>query len=239
MRWWKLQFGWRTLVPLALLAVPGLCAAQNQHPDRPPQRQHAQQHPHQRTNENRPPAKSNASPHPNVTPGAGSSNGPRNGSDANYTSPRRQLGIGGPRPWVDQMRALTPQERERVFQNSRAFQNLSPEKQARIRQQFNQWDRMTPSQQADLRQKERIWQNLTPGQREHIKNDILPEWRQMPWDRQQIIKQKLGILQNMPEYARNQRLNDPSFTRGMSDQERSMLDDLSHMHVGAPDNPSQ
>jgi hypothetical protein len=57
----------------------------------------------------------------------------------------------------------------------------------------------------------------------------------MPWDRQQVIKQKLGVLQNMPESARNQRLNDPNFTRGLSDEERSTLQDLSHTHVGAPD----
>ncbi|HVM92371.1 MAG TPA: DUF3106 domain-containing protein, partial [Terriglobales bacterium] len=106
------------------------------------------------------------------------------------------------------------------------------------RQQFNQWDRMTPQQQSDLRSKERTWREMTPEQREHIKNDVLPKWRQLPWDRQQVLKQKLGVLQNMPESARNQRLNDPNFMRGLSDDERSVLKDLSHTHVGGPpDNP--
>ncbi|HUL34603.1 MAG TPA: DUF3106 domain-containing protein [Candidatus Eisenbacteria bacterium] len=239
MRCRKLQFGWRTLAALALLGVPALPAGQQrEHPDRPP---HAGEHSHRQTNANHPPRNASPSPHPNAnsTPEANRPNGPRAGSEANYASPRRSLGVGAPRPWVDQMRELTPQQRDRVFQNSRAFQNLSPDKQARIRQQFNQWDRMSPSQQAKLRENEATWRRLTPEQREHIKNDILPKWRQMPWDRQQIIKQKLGILQNMPEYARNQRLSDPNFTRGMTDEERSVLDDLSHTHVGAPDNPSE
>jgi hypothetical protein len=126
-----------------------------------------------------------------------------------------------------------------VLQNSRAFQNLAPDKQNKIRQQFNQWDHMTPNQRANLRQNEQTWRNLTPEQRDHIKNDVLPKWRQMPWDRQQVMKQKLGVLQNMPESARNQRLNDPNFTRGMSDDEKSMLRDLSHTHVGAPDAPNE
>ena len=147
--------------------------------------------------------------------------------------------MGAPRPWVDQMRALSPQQRERVLQNSKAFQNLSPDKQSRIRQQFNQWDHMSPGQQLDLRQKENTWRNLTPGQRDYIKSNVLPRWRQMPWDRQQMMKQKLGVLQNMPESARVQRLNDPNFTRGLSDEERSTLQDLSHMHVGAPDPPGE
>lgn len=149
------------------------------------------------------------------------------------------MGVGSSRPWVDTMRELSPQQRERVFQNSRAFQSLSPDKQNKIRQQFAQWDRMTPMQQADLRAKEQTWRNLTPEQRDHIKNDVLPKWRQLPWDRQQVIKQKLGVLQNMPESARNQRLNDPNFTRGMSDDEKSMLRDLSHTHVGSPDPPNE
>jgi len=137
------------------------------------------------------------------------------------------------------MRDLTPSQRERVLQNSRAFQNLPPDKQNRIRQQFNQWDRMNPQQRADLREREATWKHLTPEQQQHIRNDIAPRWRQMAPDRQQVMSQKLSVLQNMPESARNQRLNDPNFTRGMSDDERSMLKDLSHMHVGAPDPPAE
>jgi Protein of unknown function (DUF3106) len=237
----KLQFGLRVLAALAVLALPLLCAAQNPHPDRPPQRQavpHANA-PHPQ-NQYHPPANNNQGQHPNPNNGANRGNTPRNGADAGYVqTPRQQLGVGAARPWVDQMRDLSPNQRERVLQNSKAFQNLSPDKQAKIRQQFNQWDRMTPTQQADLRTKENTWRNLTPEQREHIKNDVLPKWRQMPWDRQQVIKQKLGVLQNMPESARNQRLNDPNFTRGMSDDEVSTLRDLSHTHVGAPGPPNE
>lgn len=239
----KLQSGLWVLTAVAVLALPGLCIAQNPHPDRPPQRQ-AQPHtnaPHPQ-NQYRPPAQNNhganpnAAPHQNFNTQPNHGNAGRNGSGAGYVpTPRQQVGVGAPRPWVDQMRDLSPNQRERVLQNSKAFQSLSPDKQAKIRQQFNQWDRMSPAQQADLRTKENTWRNLTPEQREHIKNDVLPRWRQMPWDRQQVIKQKLGVLQNMPESARNQRLNDPNFTRGMSDDEVSTLRDLSHTHVGAPE----
>lgn len=96
---------------------------------------------------------------------------------------------------------------------------------------------MNPAQRADLREKEDTWRNLTPQQREHIKTEVLPRMKQMPWDRQQVIRQKLGVLKNMPESARNQRLADPNFTRGMSDEEKSTLLDLSHMHVGSGTEP--
>jgi hypothetical protein len=249
MRSRKLQPDLKVFALAACVSLPAFCVAQNPHPDRPPQHQTPPAAPHP-TNPNRPPANANRTPsnppHPNQAQhndfnnGRNNHSGVRNGSGAGYVpTPRQQLGIGAPRPWVDQMRDLSPQQRDRVLQNSKAFQNLSPDKQNRIRQQFNDWDRMSPSRQTDLRQKENTWRNLTPGQREYIKNNVLPRWRQMPWDRQQVMKQKLSVLQNMPESARNQRLNDPNFTRGLSDEERSTLQDLSHMHVGAPDPPNE
>lgn len=80
---------------------------------------------------------------------------------------------------------------------------------------------------------------MTPDQRDYVKNQVLPKWKQIPWERQQVIQQKLGVLQNMPESARNRRLNDPDFTRGMNEEDKATLHDLSHLHVGgAPDPPS-
>lgn len=245
------QFGATLLALASFAALPGVLWAQKPHNDRPPQAQahtaQAQPHPQSQShpNANRPPANANRSANPNQGnnhPQNNFNNQNRQGNNQSGArlNQRQQMGVGAARPWVDTMRDLTPAQRERVLQSSRAFQNLSPDKQAKIRQQFNQWDRMTPVQRADLREKEHTWQELTPEQRQHIKNDVWPRWQQMPWDRQQVMKQKLGVLQNMPESARNQRLNDPNFTRGMSDDEKSMLHDLSHTHVGAPpDSPNE
>lgn len=251
----RLQFGFVLAVAIGFLSLAGAAPAQNAHPDRPPQRQQAPAHPPsasrppaQSPNANRPPVQSQSRPQSTMGPAHGNNFQPNNNynnrpnvdrSGGTRMTPRQQLGGGSARPpFVDRMRDLTPQQRDRVLQNSRAFQNLAPEQQNRIRNQFSQWDRMSPGQRADLREKENTWRSLTPEQRDHIKNDVLPQWRQMPWQRQQVIQQKLGVLQNMPESARNQRLADPNFTRGMSDSDRSMLHDLSHLHVGgAPDPP--
>jgi hypothetical protein len=116
---------------------------------------------------------------------------------------------------------LSPEERQRVLQNQRSFRQLSPQ------------------QQQDLRDRQRVWQQMTQQQRDHIKYEVLPNWRNLPPQRKKAIEQRLGVLQNMPEFARNQHLSDPNFTRGMSTEDRAMLRDLSHLHVGgAPDLPS-
>lgn len=255
----RFQLGWLTLAMGGLIALSGVgsvAAAQRaqDHANRPPQRQ--QPAPSPRPNVNRPLANQGArqsSPQAERTPNRDANHppsamgGPRGNSfndrpNGNYPGatlrPRQQIGVGAPRPFVDRMRDLTPQQRDRVLQNSRAFQDFSPEQQNRIKQQFNQWDRMSPQQRTDLRAKENTWRRMTPEQRNYVKNDVLPKWRQIPWERQQVIQQKLGVLQNMPESARNRRLADPNFTHGMSDEDRQTLHDLSHLHVGgAPDPP--
>jgi hypothetical protein len=116
-------------------------------------------------------------------------------------------------------RALTPQERQRNEQ---------------------QFSRLSPQQQQELRDRQRVWGNLTPQQRDHIKNEVLPKWQHLPPERQRAIRSRLNVLKNMPESARNQHLNDPNFTRGMSDEDRATLRDLSHLHVGgAPEPPNE
>jgi hypothetical protein len=245
----------RWMLGVALCGIVSLpCAAQQKsHPAPPPPRQDRpqfrQQQPPRPQNQNPPKGNPNRPPvnqgrpagqQPSFNrPNQGTGAGANNEAGRNLT-PRQQLGVGTPRPWIQRMRQLPPSQRERFFQNSPAFQRMPPEQQNKIRQQFNRWDHMNAQQRIDQTEKEAVWAKMTPQQREHIKNDVLPTWRQMPQDRRQAIQQKLRVLQNMPESARNQRLNDPKFTEGMSDEDRATLRDLSHLHVGgAPDPPGE
>ena len=117
---------------------------------------------------------------------------------------------------------LSQQEKQRVIENNKRLQNL------------------TPAQRQEINGRIETWKKLTPEQQQHIRNDVVPKWREMPPDRKRAIQQRLGVLQNMPESARNQHLNDPNFTRGMSEEDKATLRDLSHLHVGgAPEPPSE
>jgi Protein of unknown function (DUF3106) len=148
-------------------------------------------------------------------------NGRENRNDRPQSSYRQQ-GPSTPAPNAqERLRNMSPQERNRLAENQRKFNQLPPQKQQDMKRAAENWRRMTPEQQ------------------NHIRNDVLPRWQQLPADRQRAIQQRLGVLQNMPESARNRHLNDPNFTRGMSDEDRQMLRDLSHEHVGAPDQPQE
>lgn len=118
--------------------------------------------------------------------------------------------------------SLNPQEKQRTLDNYRKYQNLSP------------------GQRQQMQDAARNWNGLTSEQKNHIKNDVMPRWQQLPPQRQRAIQQRLGVLKNMPESARNQHLNDPNFTRGMSEEDKATLRDLAHLHVGgAPEPPNE
>ncbi len=118
--------------------------------------------------------------------------------------------------------------------------DLSPEERQRLQQNQRRFERLTPQQKDDMRRRAEVWQRMTPVQQAHIKNDVLPKWKQLQTDRQRAIQHRLAVLQNMPESARNQHLNDPNFTRGMSEEDKATLRDLSHLHVGgAPEPPGE
>ncbi len=121
----------------------------------------------------------------------------------------------------------------------RKFNQLSPQEQKRIAENYNKQRNLSPADRQEIKRREEIFGRLTPDQKDHVRNDLAPKWKELPPNRQRAIQQRLGVLQNMPESARNQHLNDPNFTRGMSEEDKAMLRDLSHLHVGAPDPPSE
>jgi hypothetical protein len=164
-----------------------------------------------RANDNRPGGNQNP---------RGNDNG-ANRNDRPQSSYRQQAPATPPPNVQERLRNMSPQERSRLAENQRKFNQLPPQKQQDMKRAAENWQRMTPEQQS------------------HIRNEVLPKWKQLPADRQRAIQNRLGVLQNMPESARNRHLNDPSFTRGMSDEDRQMLRDLSHEHVGAPDRPQE
>ncbi len=145
---------------------------------------------------------------------------PPNAASMPPNAPRPTAEPNANRPPVSQP---NPQER---------WRNMSPADRQRALQNEKRLQSMSPSQQQVLRDRAQVWNRMTPEQRDHVRNDVLPRWRQMPPDRKQAIRNRLRVLQNMPESARNQRLNDPRFTQGMSDEDKSTLRDLSHLHVG-------
>jgi Protein of unknown function (DUF3106) len=226
------------LVALGLgVAVVLPVEAQNRPPKTKQEQHHErQQERQQHHNANRPPASQNSvSPNTNRPPASQNSVSPntnRPPASQNSVSPNTN------RP-PEHARNQNP-NRPPANAQTKKFESLNPEQKQRTLENNKDFERRTPAEKERIRAAQKNWAMLTPEQKSHIKNDVMPKWRQLPPDRQRAIGSRLNVLQNMPESARNQHLADPNFTRNMSEEDKSMLRDLSHLHVGgAPEEPHE
>ncbi|HTT33893.1 MAG TPA: DUF3106 domain-containing protein [Methylomirabilota bacterium] len=223
------KFG-KCLAALAIftaLAMP--CAAQKPHANPAPQNRTANRP------ANPPKVPKQADRPPRNAGGQNANAKPSGNVNPNVNRPPNAGGQPGTQPNFSPNRppnAYTPPRRE--------FNKLNPQEQKRTLNNYRDYEKRTPAERQQIQESKRNWDRLTEDQKRHIKNEIMPKWQQLPPDRQRAIRSRLNVLKNMPESARNQHLNDPNFTRGLREEDKAMLRDLSHMHVGgAPEPPGE
>jgi hypothetical protein len=139
---------------------------------------------------------------------------------------------------IERLQDMPPARQEQFLRNNQRFLSLPPEQQAQIRQRLQAWNRLTPGQQQALRDRQQVWEQMTPEQQKNVRQSLLPRWQQLAPVRRQAILQRLHSLRNMSEADRQAKLNDPAFVEGLNPEDREMLGQLAHLHVGmAPDSP--
>jgi predicted Fe-S protein YdhL (DUF1289 family) len=139
---------------------------------------------------------------------------------------------------IERIEDLPPERQQKFMENNQRFRSLPPDQQARIRQNLEAWNRLNPAQQQALRDRQHVWEQMTPEQRRYVQQSLLPRWQQLPPPRRQAMMQRLHSLRNMTEAGRQEKLNDPAFVEGLNPEDRDMLRQLAHLHVGmAPDSP--
>lgn len=163
---------------------------------------------------------------PQVRPRLPNALAPR--GDANNLPPRA----------IERLQDMPPERQEQFLRNNQRFLSLPPERQAQIRQRLEAWNRLTPEQRQELRERQHVWELMTPAQQRYVRQVLLPRWQQMAAERKQAILQRLRTLRSMTETDRQAKLNDPTFVEGLNPEDREMLGQLAHLHVGmSPDAP--
>ena len=133
---------------------------------------------------------------------------------------------------IERLQDMPPWRQEQFLRNNQRFLSLPPEQQAQIRQRLEAWNRLSPDQQQALRERQRVWEQLTPEQQRYVRQSLLPRWQQLDPARRQAILQRLHSLRDMSEADRQAKLNDPAFVQGLNPEDRDMLGQLAHLHVG-------
>ena len=138
---------------------------------------------------------------------------------------------------IERLQDMPPWRQEQFLRNNQRFLSLPPQQQAQIRQRLEAWNRLSPDQQQELRERQRVWEQLTPDQQRYVRQSLLPKWQQMAPPRRQAILQRLHSLRDMSEADRQAKLNDPAFVQGLNPEDREMLGQLAHLHVGMAADP--
>ena len=139
---------------------------------------------------------------------------------------------------IQRLQKLSPEQQEQFLRNNQRFNSLPSEQQAEIKRRLEAWNRLAPEQKQALRDRQRVWEQLSPEQKRYVQQSLFPRWQQMPPGRRQAILQRLHSLRDLSEAERQAKLNDPAFVVGLSPEDRDMLGQLAHLHVGmAPEAP--
>jgi hypothetical protein len=157
---------------------------------------------------------------------------PKSGAGKGQPTARSMEGL--PPKWIEQLRDRSPEEQQRFMENNERFKSLPPERQAQIRRNLEQWNRLSLEQKNAIQDRERFFESLSPQQRQYVRNNLLPRWQAMPFERRQLLLGRLRVLRDLPPAEREAKLNDQNFMQGLSPDEQQTLRDLNQLRNPLP-----
>ena len=156
------------------------------------------------------PATPAASPHPNAQ------------------KPARQTG-----DWLLRHKDLPPDQQEKLLENDPYFKKLTPQRQAELRERLRKFNSLPPAERERAVRRMQYMASLTQDQRKQIR-DANQELQKLPKDRQVMVHKALRHLRTMDKQGREQVYNSDQFKTTFSDQEQTILKDLSEIRPPEP-----
>ena|ERR1039457_440344 len=111
---------------------------------------------------------------------------------------------------------MTPEQRER------AFEQMNPQQQESARKQVAWFDGLPKDQQAIQLRRIEHFEQLPPEQRAEVRG-LLTEANALPPPRRALVRQALGRLQTLSDADRDRFLNSPGFSARFSPEEQRMI----------------
>jgi hypothetical protein len=153
-------------------------------------------------------------------------NQPKNPGNGNKTAQQQSPKMGD---WLQNHKALSPEQQEKLLQNDPHFKRLPPERQAELRERLRKFNSLTPEQRERALNRMQWMASLSPEQRQQIRqsNERL---QTLPQDRQVMVHKALRHLRQMDPQEREQVLNSDRFKSTFSEQEQGILKQLSSIN---------
>jgi len=179
------------------------------------------------------PAQSGAVPRP-----ASSLHPPQQHAEPPAGDERSQVGVphqrGHAGDWLRRYKDLPPDEQERALRKDPDFQRLPPERQQILLRRLQHFSSLPPERQLQMLNRMETWEHLTPEQKEEALR-IHAQMKQLPPARQRMIRQAVRDLRAMPPDQRDQVIDSPRFKDMFSDQERSVMREVTRLPLAPPE----
>ena len=127
---------------------------------------------------------------------------------------------------LERLSKLPPEERERVLENNRRFQQLSPDQQALLLKRLQQFQELSREQREMIEQRLAIFNNLTPRQQAKARRLYEIVWSKLTAERRRALLEEFRHLRALRPAERQQRLGSDDFQAHFSTEERDLLQQL-------------
>lgn len=124
---------------------------------------------------------------------------------------------------LEQWRAMTPEEREKLRDRYHRWKELPPERRERILERRRMYRELPEEQRRFLKQRREIYRNAWPEEKRAIEK-FSRGWRNLPPERRHSIRNKMSELRDLPAPERNKRMMDWQFYRKLTPDERKTVD---------------
>ena len=151
---------------------------------------------------------------------------------------RAQIGVphqrGHAGDWLRRYKDLPPDEQERALRNDPDFQRLPRPRQQILLRRLQHFSSLPPEKQLQILNRMETWEHLTPEQKAEARR-IHAQMQQFPPVRQWMIRKAVRDLRTMPPDQRDQVIDSPRFKSVFSDQERSVMREVTRLPLAPPE----
>lgn len=142
--------------------------------------------------------------------------------------PARQTG-----DWLLLHKDLPPDQQEKLLESDPYFKKLTPQHQAELRERLRKFNSLSPAERERAVRRMQYMASFTQDQRKQIR-EANQQLQKLPKDRQVMVHKALRHLRTMDKQGRQQVYNSDQFKTTFSDQEQTILKDLSEIRPPEP-----
>src|SRR5262245_5440320 len=134
--------------------------------------------------------------------------------------------------WLRRYQALPPAEQEKALNNDPDFQKLPSDRQDKLRKRLREFNSYPADKRQRILQRMELFEHLSPADQQKAR-DLYGRLRTLPDDRRRIVRRTAHNLRQFDTAERERLLETDDYRNSFSDDERSLIKELSALDLGS------